>query len=137
VERPFRLEAWSGDRHRRRVAELGRVAGEAFFTAGMVEWSTVLAFSAVQLLVIGGGAYLAVTGDLSARVLVAFTSLVATAAASMFGVSQVIPALIESGAGMQRVRQFLDAEAERRPGAPTERLPRLSRSIRFDDLCFS
>jgi ATP-binding cassette subfamily B protein len=137
VVRLFGLARWARDQHAKLIGELRGSAEAATYAAGMVEASTVVAFAAVQLLVLGVGAYFAITGGISSGVLVAFTALVATVAASMFGVSQVIPALIEAAAGAERVEEFLGAEADARRDDADERLPRLSRSVRFDDVSFS
>ena len=137
VVRLFGLQRWARERHDVGVADFGRSAQTAVYSAGMVESSTVLAFSSVQLLMLVAGGFLVIDGGMSAGRLVAFTALVATVAASMIGVSQVVPALIEAASGIHRVEDFLEAETDMRATRPSARLSRLARSIRFEKVCFS
>jgi ATP-binding cassette subfamily B protein len=137
VVRLFGLEPWAGRRHGEAVAAFGRSAQEAVYASALVEAATVLAVGSVQLLMLVAGAYLVIEVGMSAGRLVAFTALVSTVASSMFGVSQVVPGLLEAASGIRRVEGFLRAEVEEKAGAPSERLPRLERAIRFENVGFS
>jgi ATP-binding cassette subfamily B protein len=135
VVRAFGLERWVGDAHDKKLGTFRTEARRATFAGSMVETFTVLAFAGVQVLVLCVGGWLALSGEVSPGLLVAFTGLVATVSGSMFGVSAILPPLIESAAGFARVRELLASDDD--DDAARVELPPLASRIRLDDVDFS
>src|SRR3569623_824083 len=133
VIRTFAVEKWVRSSFDTKLDDFRDSATRATAAGSSVESFTVLAFSAVQVLVLCGGAYLVIAGNLSAGQLIAFTSLVGTVSGSMFGLSSMLPPLIESSSGFDRVQALFDSAGT--PGSMA--LPPLRGEVKLDHVNFS
>nr|HEX4313846.1 ATP-binding cassette domain-containing protein [Kofleriaceae bacterium] len=136
VVRSFGLQAWVRRVHDAALGRFRHEAGGATFAGSLVEAFTVLTFASVQVLALCAGGWLAITGHLTAGQLVAFTALIATVSGSTFGLSSMMPLLIEAAGGLARVDD-LRRGADHQPPDAGDALPPLADALRFDAVTFS
>ncbi len=134
VVRSFGLHAWVRRSHDRALGKFRDESGRAVFAGSMVEAFTVLTFASVQVLALCIGGWLVISGHLSPGQLVAFTALIATVSGSTFGLSSMMPLLIEAAGGLGRVDELSGEAVAAETG---EQLPALGDAVRFDAVGFS
>jgi ATP-binding cassette subfamily B protein len=137
VAKAFGLAGWLVERFDRQLAELGRRFVRAEFLADVVGSTASFGVMMAQVAVLGVGASLAFRGELSAGSLVAFLSLHATIAKEAYDLTKkVIPGLISSSGGLQRIQELL-LEPVVAGDAPDARpLPRLRGGVRLEGVRF-
>jgi ATP-binding cassette, subfamily B, bacterial len=121
------------------VARLGRLFAQSRrfnFLSALSQRLPNLAVDVVHVAVLGTGAVMAFHGTLTVGSLVSFDIIFLTFAVGVGSLSDVVPSLLRAAGGMQRIDELL-AEAPRvaDPAVP-EPLPRLARSIAFEDVSF-
>jgi ATP-binding cassette subfamily B protein len=124
VVKVFGLDGWSMERFEKQLADLGRKFVRAEFLAEFVGSASSLGVLIAQVVVLGVGAWMAFSGHLTTGSLVAFLSLHAVVSKDAYDLTKkVIPALISSSGGLQRIEELLgepedvaDAEGARTLG---------------------
>ena len=124
VVKVFGLDGWSMERFEQQLADLGRKFVRAEFLAEFVGSASSLGVLIAQVVVLGVGAWMAFSGHLTTGSLVAFLSLHAVVSKDAYDLTKkVIPALISSSGGLQRIEELLgepedvaDAEGARTLG---------------------
>lgn len=107
------------------------------FLSAMVERSAGVGILALQVVIIGAGAFLAYRGQLSIGTLVTFQTLFLTLSYSLSYVTQYVPQLMQAAGGLQRIEELL-AEPLEAPDAPgAADLPRGPGEVRFEGVTFS
>lgn len=138
VVKVFGLRRWVLERFAAQLASLQRRFTRADFLAEVVGTSSSLGVLAVQVLVLGVGAHLAVTGRLSAGTLVAFLSLHAIVSKDIYDLTKkVVPSLIASAGGLQRIEEITGEPIEVREGADARPLPPGPMAFRLDNVSFA
>ncbi|MGH9769591.1 MAG: ABC transporter transmembrane domain-containing protein, partial [Blastocatellia bacterium] len=120
-----------------RNAGLFQSAVRVSFLSALVERSAGIGIHALNVCIIGVGAYLAFNGLLSVGTLVSFQTVFLTLSYSLSYVSQYVPSLVHAAGGLGHIRRLLDEQPQivDAPGAAP--LPRLSRELAFHDVTFS
>jgi ATP-binding cassette subfamily B protein len=137
VVRAFGLQALMVEQFR---AELQRLFGSAVNLVrlgSLFGLSSNLITSLIQLLVLGLGAYLVITGHLTIGALFAFVGLLASVTSPIEQLSQLNQTLQQAAGAMQRVAQLLDERVEVQDAPDAIVLPRLQRELRFEHVWFS
>jgi ATP-binding cassette subfamily B protein len=112
VVKVFGLAGWLLDRFETQLADLGRKFVRAEFMAELVGSASSLGVLVAQVVVLGVGAWMAYSGHLTTGSLVAFLSLHAVVSKDAYDLTKkVIPSLIASSGGLQRIEELL-AEPE-------------------------
>jgi ATP-binding cassette, subfamily B, bacterial len=133
VIRTFAVADWVRQGYQAKLDEFRADAARATENGSNAEIATVLPFALVQVLVLCAGAWLVLHDHMTAGELIAFTSLVATVATAMAGISTMLSPLIESASGFGRIEQL---EGDARPPG-TRPLPVLAGGVRLDHVTFS
>jgi ATP-binding cassette subfamily B protein len=115
---------------------LAALATRFNFLSYVVERSPNIGMLLFNVLLIGGGSYLAYHGSLSIGSLVSFNALFFTVSTSVMGLTAVTPTLLQATGGMQRVRELLDEQPTVTEAPDALPLPFLSEGIRFDNVSF-
>ncbi|HEX8844622.1 MAG TPA: ATP-binding cassette domain-containing protein [Pyrinomonadaceae bacterium] len=89
-----------------------------------------------NVLLIGGGSYLAYQGSLSVGSLVSFNALFITVSTAVMGLTAVTPSLLQATGGMQRVQELLDEQPAILEKPDARPLSPLLSSIRFENVTF-
>ncbi len=138
VVKVYGLRPWVAQRFASQLATLQRRFTRADFLAEVVGTSSSLGVLAVQVLVLGVGAHLAVTGRLSAGTLVAFLSLHAIVSKDIYDLTKkVVPALISSAGGLQRIEEITGEPIEVREETGARPLPPGPVAFRLEGVTFA
>lgn len=138
VIKVYGLHGWVRERFAAQLHGLRKRLTQADFLAEVVGTSSSLGVLAVQVLVLGVGAYLAATGRLSAGSLVAFLSLHAIVSKDIYDLTKkVVPALISSAGGLQRIEEITREPVEVREAARPRPLPPGPLAFRLDNVTFA
>lgn len=137
VIKVYRLGTWVRERFAAQLMSLRKKLIRADFLAEVVGTSSSLGVLAVQVLVLGVGAYWAATGRLSAGSLVAFLSLHAIVSKDIYDLTKkVVPALISSAGGLQRIEEVTNAPIEVRDAPNARPIPSAPLSFRLENVTF-
>ena len=138
VVKVFGLRPWVAQRFAAQLASLEKRFTRADFLAEVVGTSSSLAVLAVQVLVLGVGAYLAVSGRLSPGTLVAFLSLHAIVSKDIYDLTKkVVPALIASAGGLQRIEEITGEPIDVREEKGARPLPPGPVGFRLEEVTFA
>jgi ATP-binding cassette subfamily B protein len=108
VVKVFGLAGWLMERFEKQLADLSRRFVRAEFLAELVGSSSSFGVLMAQVIVLGVGAWMAYSGHLTTGSLVAFLSLHAVVSKDAYDLTKkVIPALISSSGGLQRIEELL------------------------------
>ncbi len=99
--------------------------------------SADLVSSLIQLLLLGVGAYLILTGNFTTGGLFAFLGVSSSVTQPVQQVTQLLQQLQQAAGSMQRVVQVLDQPVEVQDAPDAVPLPPMQREIRFDNVWFS
>ncbi|MBT4138532.1 MAG: ATP-binding cassette domain-containing protein [Candidatus Latescibacteria bacterium] len=91
----------------------------------------------LQLIVLLGGAFLAVKGYLTGGILVSFLAILSGIGNSARALTGTASELVQAAAGLQRVHAFLNEPIEPNSEKRTTPLPTFQDQIRFEDVTFS
>lgn len=134
----YGLGEWVGRRFTAQQESLKKRYTTADFLAEMVGTSSSLGVLLVQVVVLGVGAYWAVSGRLSAGTLVAFLSLHALVSKDIYDLTKkVIPALISSSGGLQRIQEITAQPVEVQDAKGARPLRPGPLGFRLDNVSFS
>ena len=136
VVRAFGLRGSAVEGFGERAERLATLATRFNFLSYVTERSPNIGMLLFNVLLVGGGSYLAYKGTLSIGSLVSFNALFYTVSTSVMGLTAVTPTLLQATGGMQRVRELLDERPTvvETPNAKT--LAPLSEGIRFENVSF-
>jgi ATP-binding cassette subfamily B protein len=136
VIKAFGLQQYMIGRYVRDLDRVFRSSLRLTFLSGLFGLSSSSISSAVQLIVLGVGAWLVIGGNLSAGTLFAFLALSAQVIGPMQGMAGVVQGLQQATGAMDRVEDLLAAEPAivDAPGAQT--LTPISREIALEHVSF-
>lgn len=99
--------------------------------------ATNFGISAAQLTVIGLGAWLSLSGTVSAGIVVAFIGLLLSIGGAATGIAIMLPILIQATGGLQRIENLLSQPVDLPPPAEPKRLQSPLKTIEFRNVSFS
>ncbi|MBP7867958.1 MAG: ATP-binding cassette domain-containing protein, partial [Acidobacteria bacterium] len=138
VVKVFGLAGLLMHRFHGQLAKVGKRYVRAEFLAQLVGTASTLGVQFGQVAVIGVGILLAINGKIEASVLVAFITLQANISKHAYDLmKKVVPNLISSSGGLQRIEELLAEPVQVRSMAGAPRLPRIRGPIRFERIVFS
>ncbi|MEW6754452.1 MAG: ATP-binding cassette domain-containing protein [Candidatus Latescibacterota bacterium] len=136
IVKAFSLQQSAVDQFRNQIASLFHLGVRSNFLSYLMERTPNISSLALELLVAGVGTFLAFKGAISVGSLVSFYVLFVNVGQAVYGISWVVPYLVQAASGMQRIDELL-AEAPQVTDVPEARpLPRLSREIAFSRVAF-
>jgi len=115
---------------------LDQTGSHAYLFGGLVARTAILGTGITQLVVVSAGAVLAVNGQMTAGLLIAFVGLLMGIAEAVGMLTTAIPLMISAQQAHCRIQSFLDEDI---PSPQTEdaiRLDQLNGEIVFDNVCF-
>ena len=107
------------------------------FLSFLTERSPDLTMTLFNVLIIGGGAWLAFRGSLSIGSLVSFQAVFVGVYAAVVGITSVTVVLLQATGGLQRVTGLLETKVTIADAPDAKALPRLTSAIDFDRVTFS
>jgi len=119
--------------HLHRLQETG---GRAYLFGGLVARTAILGTGITQLVVVGAGAVLAVSGQMTAGLLIAFIGLLMGIAEAVGMLTTAIPLLITAQQAHARIQAFLDEPVPVQQSADAVMVERLRGEITFDGVRF-
>lgn len=119
--------------HLRRLDQTG---GRAYLFGGLVARTAILGTGITQLVVVGVGAVLAVNGQMTAGLLIAFIGLLMGIAEAVGMLTTAIPLLITAQQAHARIQAFLDETVPDQQTADAQPVERLRGEITFDGVGF-
>jgi ATP-binding cassette subfamily B protein len=137
VVQAFGLSSYAARRFDERLDVLERSTVRARFLGSLMGASGEFGMSLIQLLVLGGGGYLVIQGELALGSLVAFQALIGNVAAPVFSLSDLGQMLQQATGGLRRVEEVLEQPLliADRPDAPA--MEPLTREVTFERVSFS
>jgi ATP-binding cassette, subfamily B, bacterial len=138
VVKVFGLVGWLQGRFRAQLEDLRRRFVRAEFAAELVGSASSQGVLVMQVLVLGAGSYLAITGHLTTGSLVAFISLHAVVSKDAYDLTKkVVPSLIASTGGLQRIEELLGEAAQVADRPQANALGRVKGPLRLEDVTFA
>jgi len=137
VIRVFALDQQRRDLFDDRLKELYKTSVSQNIYSELTSRATNFGISAAQLIVIGLGAWLSLSGTVSAGVVVAFIGLLLSIGGSATGIALMLPILIQATGGLQRIENLLAQPMDLPPPADPKPLSRPIKSIEFSNVSFS
>ncbi|HLI27989.1 MAG TPA: ABC transporter transmembrane domain-containing protein [Chloroflexota bacterium] len=137
VVRAFGLQATMRERFAAALQALFRSSVRLVLFGSLFGLSSSLVTSLIQLVVLGLGGYLILSGSFSVGALFAFMGILGQVTSPVESFTQLWQALQQAAGSMQRVAQVLDEPVEVRDAPDARELPRLQHEIRFDHVWFS
>ncbi len=116
---------------------LARTSPKAYLFGGLVARTPFLGTSLSQLVVVGVGSVLALQGQMTAGLLVAFVGLLMSIGEAVSWLSTAIPLMITAQQAHARLQRFLDEPVPQAEEAGAQSVGRLSGDIVFDRVGFS
>jgi ATP-binding cassette subfamily B protein len=136
VVKAFGLQRAMAEKFRHRLASLLRIGVRSNFLNYLMERTPGIATTAVEIVIIGVGSFMAYQGHLTIGALVSFYVLFVSVSQSVSGVAWIVPYLVQAAVGLRRIEELLE-EAPQVADAPgAAALPRLSRAISFRAVSF-
>ncbi|HPW56796.1 MAG: ATP-binding cassette domain-containing protein [Thermoanaerobaculaceae bacterium] len=137
VVKVFGLTGWILERFERQLGELARRFIRAEFLADVVGNASSFGVLVSQVIVLGVGAFMAFEGHLTTGALVAFLSLHATVSKETYDLTKkVIPGLISSSGGLQRIQELLAQPVDVRDAPEAVPMPRIQGPLRMENVRF-
>ncbi len=136
VVRAFGIGSSAVEGFGERAERLAGLATRFNFLSYVTERSPNIGMLLFNVLLVGGGSYLAYRGTLSIGSLVSFNALFYTVSTSVMGLTAVTPTLLQATGGMRRVRELLDERPTVVEAPDAKTLAPLSESIRFENVTF-
>jgi len=119
-----------------RLNDLAHSSVRVSFFSALVERSAGSGILALQVLVMGVGAYMAFNQALTLGSLVSFQALFLTLSWSLSYVTQYVPTLVQASGGLQRIEELLDEAPQILDPPDAAMLPRFVTHITFEDVSF-
>jgi ATP-binding cassette subfamily B protein len=136
VVRAFGLESRARERFDERSARLRRATTRSKFLGSLIGASAELGGSIIQLLAVGGGAWLVIRGDLELGSLVAFTGLLSNVMAPLFSIADLQGLIHQASGGLQRIQELLDEEPDVSDAPEAVVLGPLRQGVQLDNVSF-
>jgi ATP-binding cassette subfamily B protein len=137
VVRAYGLESFASGRHERALGQLVAVGARTGFLGYLVERTTVVSISTLQVAIVAAGSWMAYQGMVSVGSAVTFFSLYWNLGWWLVVLARSGPALVSAASSMRRLDDLLSAplDAPDPPAAPD--LAPLARELRFDEVTFA
>jgi ATP-binding cassette subfamily B protein len=117
------------------------VARQFYFQSNLTERTPNVVILITEVIVMGGGILLVFYGDLTLGTVVAFHALFLNLSSSIEGLTTVVPALLQSMGGVQRIEELLAEPADEaptpEPAAGAGTVPAGGGAVTFDRVTFS
>jgi ATP-binding cassette subfamily B protein len=136
IVKAFSLKGSALKSFEERAERLAGLATHFNFLSYVTERSPNIGMLLFNVLLIGGGSYMAFEGMLSIGSLVSFNALFFTVSTSVMGLTAVTPTLLQATGGMQRVQELLEEQPSVVEPSGAKTLAPLSNGIRFEDVTF-
>jgi len=137
VVKVFGLAGWLLERFEKQLADLARRFVRAEFLAELVGSSSSFGVLMAQVVVLGVGAWMAYSDLLTTGSLVAFLSLHAVVSKDAYDLTKkVIPSLISSSGGLQRIEELLAEPEEVADGEAARTLSRVAGPLALESVTF-
>ena len=137
VVKVFGLVGWLMGRFEIQLGDLGRKFVRAEFLAELVGSTSSLGVLMAQVIVLGVGAWMAYSDLLTTGSLVAFLSLHAVVSKDSYDLTKkVVPALISSSGGLQRIEELLAEPEEVANAADARTLSRIDGPLALEEVTF-
>ncbi len=137
VVKVFGLAGWLLERFEKQLADLARRFVRAEFLAELVGSASSLGVLVAQVVVLGVGAWMAYSGHLTTGSLVAFLSLHAVVSKDAYDLTKkVIPSLISSSGGLQRIEELLAEPEDVADGEGARTLTRVAGPLALEGVTF-
>lgn len=137
--RAFGLESRTLAGFVRQSLDWAQLARRFYFFANLVERTPNAVILVTEVAVVGIGILMIFHGHLTLGTVVAFHALFLNLSSSVEGLTMVLPALLQSASGVQRIEEFLAEPADEPAAAPvTGAAPAFgfTREIRFEGVSF-
>lgn len=136
VIRLFHLGKKRETMFRKHLSQMHQTGSQAYLFSGLVARSAVLTTGISQLVVVGFGAFLAVDGQMTAGLLVAFVGLLMGIGEAVGMLTNAIPLMISAQQAHLRLHAFMTESLPSAEGHCAESVSRLRGEITFDDVRF-
>jgi ATP-binding cassette subfamily B protein len=133
----FELQEVAQATFRERVTQLVRSTIRATFLGSLLGTSGELTITFIQLLTLGVGTFMVLSGNLTLGALVAFIGLLGNVLGPMNGLSGLLQALQQATGGMRRIDELLTDEPQVMDTPDAQPLAPFTKEIRFDAVTFS
>jgi ATP-binding cassette subfamily B protein len=132
----FNLKNFIIDRFAKHLKNLYRISMVADISAYLMERIPNVGMMLVTVITIAMGAIMTFNGVISIGTLVAFQTLLQGAIASIYGITSLLPFLIDSTTSAQRIEEVLRAKSSIEDSAEAKSLPQVSTGIAFKNVNF-
>ena len=137
VVKAYGLEEMTVARYRSQLDQLGKSVSRASFLSALPGTSASLSVSFIQVMALGGGAFLVYKGALGIGAMTSFQLLIGVVTGPLQTLSSVWPGIVMASAGMQRVDELLNEKPQVVDAPDAVPLGRLQKEIRFQNVNFS
>ena len=118
------------------LTEVFRSSLRVSFLSGMYGVSVSSLATAINLAVLGVGAYLVIQGDLTAGILVAFLSLIGQVIGPVQSLSSIMQGFQQATGSMDRIDEFLKVEPAIRDAPDARGIDPVRESVRLENVTF-
>jgi ATP-binding cassette subfamily B protein len=136
VVKAFSLEKSALDQFRAQIASLFRIGVHSNFLFYLMESTPNIASLILELLVVGTGAFFAFKGYITIGTLVSFYVLFLSVNESVWGISWILPSLVQAGVGLSRIEEIMKEQPQVSDSPDASPLPRFAKEIAFRDVTF-
>ncbi|MCX5805854.1 MAG: ABC transporter transmembrane domain-containing protein [Proteobacteria bacterium] len=136
VIKSFGLQKSVTKRFTDQIANYMKISVHANFLNYMMERTPNIGILIFNLMVICVGAVLAFNGHLSIGALVAFHAIFVSLSQSVYGITWVIPQIMQASVGLQRIEEILSEQPRVDDKPEASELPRLSSEIALKNITF-
>lgn len=136
VIKAFGLQEQVSTDFRRRATSLSGISSKANFLANTMQRCPELGTQFFLFLVIGVGAWLALSGKLSVGDLIACQALLLNLSEALYGVASTIPEFMRATVGMQRIYDVLDEIPHVNDAPDATQLALPTKNIEFNHVTF-
>jgi ATP-binding cassette, subfamily B, bacterial len=137
VVKAFNLQAITREAYQAELGRLFTASVRMVLLGSLYGLSGNLVTSLIQLLVLGLGAYLILTGNFTVGALFSFMGLLGSVTSPVQQFSDLVQTLQQAAGSLQRVTEILDAPVEVQDAANAGDLRPLQREIRLEQVTFS
>lgn len=136
IIRGFNLKKFATEGYLRHLNDFYKTSMRADTTAYMIERIPNAGMMIVTVIITAMGAVMVFKDIISIGTLVAFQALMAGTSASVYGVTSVLPFLIDSATSAYRIEEVLKSKPSVSEPVEARKLPALSKGITFLDVDF-
>jgi len=137
VVKGFNLQGITREKFQAELERLFTASVRMVLLGSLYGLSGNLVTSLIQLLVLGLGAYLILTGNFTVGALFSFMGLLSSVTSPVEQASELVQTLQQAAGSLQRVIEILDAPVDVADAPEARDLPPLQQEIRLEQLTFS